>query len=266
MRLVVMLSLVVAVSSLLDPVHHHCDTSDFEHRESVTSLCCQPKFDNTDDGPRCLCPPRYHHTRNNAGNIIRCEPNMDVAGLFDAIRELTFDATWHSMRYILPFLIYPIVVFFGKLALHFGSEVEGKDTDAISKDQKYYENQFEQATVLTWTFKAIVLIFVSFNVLQEVGIETGDMIEITTVFSLGLSWSMRDWMASVWGCFMLAFCTELTPQRVIRIGSNDERSLKVRATGLVFVECSYETKDDNKSVILYVPNSALVAQGFTIET
>lgn len=212
MRLVVVLSLVVAVSSLLDPVHH-----------------------------------------------------MDGAGLLVAIRELTFDATWHSMRYILPFLIYPIVVFFGKLALHFGSEVEGKAANASFKRKEYYENQFEQAAVLTWTFKAIVLIFVSFNVLQQVGIETGDMIEITTVFSLGLSWSMRDWMASVWGCFMLAFCTKLTPQSVIRLRSNSEQSLQVRATGLVFVECSYVT-DDKKPVILYVPNSALVTQGFMIET
>ena len=266
MRLVVMLSLVVAVSSLLDPVHHHCDTSDFEHRESVASLCCQQKVDNTDDGPRCLCPPRYHHSRNNAGNIIRCEPNMDGMGLLEAIRKLTFDATWHSMRYILPFLIYPIVVFFGKLALHFGSEVESTAANTSFKSQKYYENQFEQATVLTWTFKAIVLIFVSFNVLQQVGIETGDMIEITTVFSLGLSWSMRDWMASVWGCFMLAFCTKLTPQSVIRLRSNGEQSLQVQATGLVFVECSYVTQDDKKPVILYVPNSALVTQGFMIET
>ena len=245
-------------------VESHCNSSDFGQLQTVESQCCQAKFDNTKDARTCLCPEGYEKTSNRAETVIRCKQKMDIGELFCAIGKLALQATWHAMRYVLPFLIYPLVVFFGKLALHFGTEVESGKQYATVKNCDYYRNQFEQARVLTWTFKAIVLIFVSFSILQEVGIETGNMLEITTVFSLGLSWSMRDWLASVWGCFMLAFCTALTPDKWISIGLANEPKLKVRAAGLVFVECE-GIADDGKKTIVYVPNSALVAQGFKIE-
>lgn len=95
------------------------------------------------------------------------------------------------------------------------------------------------------------------------GIETGNMLEITTVFSLGLSWSMRDWLASVWGCFMLAFCTALTPRKQISIGFANQKMFIVKAIGLVFVQCECTTESGDV-LSVYVPNSALVTQGFTI--
>ena len=256
--LLVLVSCGVVWSSAVEP---HCNTSDFEQLRSVESHCCRAEFDNTEHTHTCLCPEGYQKTSNRADTVTRCTQKMEIGDLFVAIGKLAVQATWHAMRYVLPFLIYPIVVFFGKLALHFGTEVESGKQHTALKNCDYYRNQFEQARVLTWTFKAIVLIFVSFSILQEVGIETGNMLEITTVFSLGLSWSMRDWLASVWGCFMLAFCTALTPNKQISIGLANATKLKVRAAGLVFVECELQ---DDKHTIVYVPNSALVAQGFKI--
>ena len=260
--LLVLVACTVVSSSAVEP---HCNISDFQQLQTVESHCCQAEFDHTENGHTCLCPQGYQRTSNSENTVTRCKQKMDIGDLFRAIGKLAVKATWHSMRYVLPFLIYPVVVFVGKLALHFGTEVESGKQYTTLKNCDYYRNQFEQARVLTWTFKAIILIFVSFSILQEVGIETGDMLEITTVFSLGLSWSMRDWLASVWGCFMLAFCTALTPNKRISIGLANETKLTVRAAGLVFVECEC-TAANGKSTIVYVPNSALVAQGFEIDT
>jgi hypothetical protein len=60
-----------------------------------------------------------------------------------------------------------------------------------TKDKHYYDSQFQQATLVTWTFKVVIIIFVCVSALDTIGIKTDDMLEITTVFSLGLSWSMR---------------------------------------------------------------------------
>ena len=179
--------------------------------------------------------------------------------LFCTIGDTTIKATWHCVRYLLPFSIYPLVIFFGKLALHFGAETDnscGKPTKI--KDKEYYNDQFKQSMLVAWTFKVVVLIFVAFSVLDSVGIKTGDMLEITTVFSLGLSWSMRDWLASMWGCFMLAFCTIMSTNKQILLNGTTVW-LTIKTPGLMFVECT------DGEQITYVPNSTLMAQGFTIK-
>ena len=180
--------------------------------------------------------------------------------LFVACGDLTITTTWHCLRYLLPFVIYPIIVYFTKLAMHFSAETSS-GTKLTKKDAAYYDNQFQQATLVTWTFKVIILIFVFFSALDTIGIRTGDMLEITTVFSLGLSWSMRDWLASMWGCFMLAFCISLTKGSVISTVQGTDK-LTVNSSGLMFVTVS----NNNSSEIseLYIPNSTLVAQGFRI--
>ena len=176
--------------------------------------------------------------------------------LFIACGDLTMTTTWHCMRYLMPFVIYPIIVYFTKLAMHFGAESDGS-MNLQKKDKCYYNRQFQQATLVTWTFKVVILIFVFFNALKTIGIETDDMLEVTTVFSLGLSWSMRDWLGSMWGCFMIAFCTPLTKDSKITVG--DSEDLKVISPGLMFVKCRM-----NNGCDIYLPNSVLVAQGFKI--
>ena len=178
--------------------------------------------------------------------------------LFIACGDLTMTTTWHCMRYLLPFVIYPIIVYFTKLAMHFGAETAG-GVNLITKGKCYYDNQFQQATLVTWTLKVIIMIFVFFSALNTIGIQTNDMLEITTVFSLGLSWSMRDWLASMWGCFMIAFCTPLTQGSKIKTTS--ESPMVVISPGLMFVKCKV---DDDYDV--YLPNAILVAQGFQISS
>ena len=183
-----------------------------------------------------------------------------VEQLFCATGSTTMAATWHCMRYLLPFAIYPLIIFFGKLALHFGAETESSiGCPTRKKNEQYYDDQFKQSILVAWTFKVIVLIFVAFSALDSVGIKTGDMLEITTVFSLGLSWSMRDWLTSMWGCFMLAFCTTVSANKMISLNGSTEW-LTVKAPGLIFVEC----KDDSDAT-RYILNSSLMAQGFSIK-
>lgn len=175
--------------------------------------------------------------------------------------DLTLNSTWHALRYVLPFLIYPIIVYFTKLALY--ASAESNETPAVTaslSDECYYRRQFQQSTLITWTLKVIIMIFVFFNVLDLVGVKTGDMLEITTVFSLGLSWSMRDWLSSMWGCFMLAFCTDLTIGTCIKQTGNAVDTFTVCAPGLMFVYCQKNKTNE----YIYIPNSNLVTSGFVI--
>lgn len=178
--------------------------------------------------------------------------------LLESTGRLALKSTWNAMRYLLPFLIYPVIVYFTKLALYAGAERNGEFSGP--KKEGYYHQQFQQATIIAWTLKVIILIFIFFNVLDQVGIKTGDILEITTVFSLGLSWSMRDWLSSMWGCFMLAFCTELTVGTDIKLSGNNIDIFTVREPGLMFVYC----QKFNTNEFIYVPNSTLVATGFSV--
>lgn len=169
MRIWIALLLFDVVGS--SSVESRCNSSDFEQIDTVASYCCRAEFDHTEHAHSCLCPDGYRKTHNRADTIARCTQKMDIYDLFRDTGKLAVTATWHSMRYVLPFMIYPIVVFFGKLGLHFGSEMESGGERTAAKPGGYYHNQFEQARVLTWTFKATILIFVSFSVLEEVSVQ-----------------------------------------------------------------------------------------------
>ena len=72
--------------------------------------------------------------------------------LFFACGDLTLTTTvtWHCMRYLLPFVIYPIIVYFTKLDMHFGAGTAG-GSKLTAKDKHYYDSQFQQATLVTWS-------------------------------------------------------------------------------------------------------------------
>lgn len=181
-----------------------------------------------------------------------------TATLIDTIGTVALDATWNAMRYILPFVIYPTVIFLAKLAIRFSAERNERGTvNCTRRCKTYYERQFRQATLITWTIKVVIVTFVCFDILDRVGIKTSDMLEITTIFSLGLSWSMRDWMSSMWGCFMLAFSTELSVGTRLKI---NDKVFVVSEPGLVFTRCTRVDTVESR----YIPNSTLVAEGFTI--
>ena len=107
-----------------------------------------------------------------------------------------------------------------------------------------------------------------FDILDKIGIQTSEVLQITTVFSLGLSWSMRDWLSSLWASFMIAFTTQLSVDSTIRIGTEQTKPapalLRVVKTGLIFTVCTTNNNPEDKNDEIYIPNSSLVSRGFTI--
>ena len=146
-------------------------------------------------------------------------------------------------------------------------EETGSSKEARTQDRK---QQRSQSQLITFAIKVMIMMFVFFDLLEEVGIHTSDMLQITTVFSLGLSWSMRDWLASLWASFMIAFTTDLTVGSEIKMGNNGNVGrtpdgwLKVKAPGLIFTVCCLSEKSTTQEI--YIPNSAIVSGGFVIKS
>lgn len=134
----------------------------------------------------------------------------------------------------------------------------------------------------------MIMIYIFFDVLDNVGIDASEVIQITTVFSLGLSWSMRDWLSrcvrclcrsdrarSLWASFMIAFTTELSCGSVIQAGfsGKSDELLTVVRPGLIYTMCTsakktdrYKPEDDSQCKFVYVPNSVLLSGGFVIKS
>jgi len=208
----------------------------------------------------------------------------------DAVKDMlsesidrSFDTIMHSLRYIAPFAVYPVVVFWIKLIVDYSVvHEEGDATPNHSHNKQCFVSSYDamaqrqQARLITFVIKTIITIFVFFSVLQRVGIPTGEVLQITTVFSLGLSWSMRDWLSSLWASFMLAFTTELTcGSRLLlsspAFGIDTSTPLHVVRTGLMYTVCVHERDggDDTQRKIvkhIYLANSSLLTNGFTIQS
>ena len=208
----------------------------------------------------------------------------------DAVKDMlsesvdrSFDTIMHSLRYIAPFAVYPVVVFWIKLIVDYSVVREEGDAEQDHVRSKRcfvaaYDAvaQRQQARLITFVIKTIITIFVFFSVLERVGIPTGEVLQITTVFSLGLSWSMRDWLSSLWASFMLAFTTELTcGSRLLlsspAFGIDTSTPLHLVRTGLMYTVCVHEreaTDDAPRKIIkhIYLANSSLLTNGFTIQS
>lgn len=187
-----------------------------------------------------------------------------VSTLGADILQTAWKTTNHVVKYLFPFVVYPIAVFWMKVASRHHSN--NQETDKINLNLKSLHITIErkQAQIITWTIKVLVLIFVFFAMLDHLGYETDSILQITTVFSLGLSWSMRDWLSSMWGCFMLAFCTELTNGVVIKCRSCGDKMLKVKQTGIMFTVCEMKDVLNGTSEDVHLPNATLVSSGFSI--
>ena len=208
----------------------------------------------------------------------------------------------HALRYILPFVIYPLIIFWLKTFTNYRSDAveqeqtssgaapgskfeqikpphhsKNEETKPKSKDAQIKSETesdrvrcLTQSRLITFALQMMVLVFICFNLLQSLGMETDRFIEFGTVFSLGLSWSMRDWLGCLWAGFMIAFTTRMTVGSRLRIGNNADssgRELEVYQTGLIFTICKH-TEDrvskDDVQVLSYIPNSVLMSNGFIL--
>lgn len=187
----------------------------------------------------------------------------DVSSLGGDILQRAWNTTNHVVKYLFPFVVYPIAVFWMKVASHYHANNEETDKVKLKLNSLQLKVERKQAQIITWTIKVLVLIFIFFAMLDHLGYETDSILQITTVFSLGLSWSMRDWLSSMWGCFMLAFCTDLTNGVVIKCRACGEKILTVKRTGIMYTVCEMDTQNGTKEQV-HLPNATLVSSGFSI--
>lgn len=159
--------------------------------------------------------------------------------------ERTWSATQSILAYVIPFAIYPAIIFYSKKML--ADKVTDKETKPHQID--------DQAKVITWVIKVLIMVFVFFALIEKLEINVNDDVQIVSIFSLGLSWSMRDWLSSLWACFMLAFTTRLSNECVLKW---QDKVYTVEDTGLMFVKC----KTSNETC--YIPNNSLLTGGFVI--
>lgn len=187
-----------------------------------------------------------------------------IISLLKAIFDNTSDAIIDVVGYLIPFSIYPVAVLSIKVLL------DASVQQAVGKNAKKEEailsmhKQKEQAKLITWILKVIIMIFSFFAIAKNLGLETDDALQVTTIFSLGLSWSMRDWLSSLWAAFLLAFTTDITINTKLQLGvsTTAAKQLTVKGTGLMFVACSVDKENDGR--IIHIPNSLLLSSGFVL--
>lgn len=153
---------------------------------------------------------------------------------------------------LLPLLVLPVAIFWGKVALRMNGATTSDDhSDTITDRQ--------QAFLITFIVKVIVTAYVMFGVCNSVGLSVSGVLEFTTIFSLGISWSMRDWMSSTWAGFVLACTTNVTEGTRVRVPNGAAAgTLQVKRMGTLFVECV------TTEGTLFLPNNCLVRNGFTV--
>ena len=151
----------------------------------------------------------------------------------------------HVLRYIIPFAVYPLIVFWLKIWVHNTQNSQEQAWWAPKLNTQQVKQQRQQSQLITFVLKVLVLVFVFFDLLGKLNIQTDKVLQIGTVFSLGLSWSMRDWLSSLWASFMISFTTELTCDSIIVMGTNSnvtvQDMLRVCRPGLIYTVCARES-------------------------
>ena len=205
--------------------------------------------------------------------------------------DKVFDALVHILRYIIPFAVYPIIIFWLKIWVHHTQNTQEQAWWAQLLNTRNIKQQRQQAQLITFVLKVLILVFVFFDLLGKLDIQTDRVLQIGTVFSLGLSWSMRDWLSSLWASFMISFTTELTCDSILIMGTNSAGAsvndmLRCIRPGLIYTVCTREVENKGdltekqlaqvrsmgrtdqwykgEKKLVYIPNSALVSQGFVI--
>ena len=153
------------------------------------------------------------------------------------------DALVHVLRYVLPFAAYPFVVFGFKLLLDNSVGANGEG-DSF-QDVRHRQQHRMQAQLITFAIKVVVVAFVFFDMITSLGIPSDKVLQMGTIFGVGLSWATSDWLRSLWASFMLAFTTDLTTGSEILLGSpsptdltESDQWLIVQEPGLIFTICT----------------------------
>ena len=193
------------------------------------------------------------------------EPQYNSVAAMNQLVHLTY-TQWSAvvlrvLGYVMPFAVYPLIVFWCKQLTVY------KEPDEKSSDG---ERQRTQAQLVTYAIKTLVIIFGFFDMLSVLGVRTDNLLQIGAVFSMGLSWSMRDWLCSMWAGFMVAFTTRLGVGSFVCVGfsqaTTPPRWMRVVRTGLIFTICvPVETPSGDSATCMYLPNSVLISSGFTLK-
>jgi small-conductance mechanosensitive channel len=201
--------------------------------------------------------------------LIQYEKSRDlVSDLIENVFERTWDSVINVIGYLVPFAIYPAAILSIKMLLHSSiaqANASESDTDNEAASLHLFHKQREQSKLITWILKVLIMIFALFAIVEGLGLQTGDALQITSIFSLGLSWSMRDWLSSLWAAFLMAFTTDVTVGVIIQFGIGKPERYRVMKTGLMFLAC--KRINDNKIIdneIIHFPNSVLLNNGFVI--
>lgn len=236
--------------------------------------------------------PSLHWTNENENSL------DSVLWVLEKSWDTVYDALVHVLRYIIPFAVYPLIMFWLKIWVHRTQNKQEQAWWAPQLDTRNVKQQRQQSQLITFVLKVLVLVFVFFDLLGKLGIQTDKVLQIGTVFSLGLSWSMRDWLSSLWASFMISFTTELTCDSIIAVGTNSNAGvqdmLRVYRPGLIYTVCTKRvapagltpkaqsqaemlqamasTRGAGRSAdwynqplqLIYIPNSSLVTQGFVV--
>jgi hypothetical protein len=153
------------------------------------------------------------------------------------------DALVHVLRYILPFAAYPLVVFWFKLLVDYSVGANGETGEF--HDAMHRHQHRMQAQLITFAIKVVVIAFVFFDMITTLGVPSDKVLQMGTIFGIGLSWATTDWLRSLWASFMIAFTTDLTVGSEILIGTPSAGTLdespdwlSVQEAGLIFTICT----------------------------
>jgi len=100
------------------------------------------------------------------------------------VLQETYDRTskvvLQSLRYTAPFAAYPIIVFWLKVIANYRADQEETGTWGSMLHTRNSQQQRQQAQLITFAIKTLVLVFVFFDVLNGIGIATSEVLQITT--------------------------------------------------------------------------------------
>lgn len=93
-----------------------------------------------------------------------------------------------------------------------------------------------RAKTAAYTISACLILYSAFLLIGDIGLDVDQVVQIGSVFSIGLSWSMRDSLSSLWASLLLSLTTDIIKGATIRYNGAWYRVLGKRAT---YVECAW---------------------------
>jgi len=136
--------------------------------------------------------------------------------LVDALTDSATRAI-DSVEFVLsvatPLLVLPVAIFFARSVL---AETTAKSQGTVEMPQQTRD----QAYLVTFILKVAIAVYVSFGIIGRCGLSLDGVVDLATVMSIGVSWSMRDWLTSAWAGLVIACCTDLSSNCTLQIGTS----------------------------------------------